>query len=117
MRSLWAFMFALPTEMTVTVKAWNQHGADQIVSALAVTRSIASVMPKTGGMTGDSSSPTRFFVSNGIPGTQHLRISTTTRGLLLVGIRSDTGEELIDSAGADKGARDSSMDALGPSPQ
>jgi hypothetical protein len=46
MRSLWAFMFALPTEMTVTVKAWNQHGADQIVSALAVTRSIASVMPK-----------------------------------------------------------------------
>jgi hypothetical protein len=29
------------------------------------------------------------------------------------GIRSDTGEELIDSAGADKGARDSSTDALG----
>jgi hypothetical protein len=38
-------------------------------------------------------------------------------GLLLVGIRSDTGEELIDSAGADDGARDSSMDAAGLFPE
>jgi hypothetical protein len=64
-------------------------------------------------MTGDSSSPTRFFVSNGIQGTPHLGFRSALGGLLLVGIRSDTGEELIDSAGADDGARDSSMDASG----
>jgi len=40
MRSLWAFMFALPAEMTLTIKAWNQQAADQIVSALAVTPAV-----------------------------------------------------------------------------
>src|SRR6267154_3511313 len=101
MRSLWAFMFALPAEMTVTIKAWNQQAADQIVSALAVTPAVLQApCQKTRTMTGDSSSPTRFFVSNGIQGTQHLGFRWALGGLLFVGIRSDTGEELIDSAGA-----------------
>jgi hypothetical protein len=39
------------------------------------------------------------------------RVSTSSWELVVVGIRLDTCEELIDSVGADNGARDNSTDA------
>jgi hypothetical protein len=97
--------------MKMTVKAWNQQAADQSVSALAVTREYCKRRAR------DTLDGRRFHLAHAllcfqwdtndkVPG-----ISISPYELLVDGIRLDTCEELIDSAGADDGARYSSMDA------
>ncbi len=116
MRWLWVFMFALPTELMVTVKAWSQPRI-RFFRRWRLHRQYCKRNAKN--MFHDR----QFQLAHPIlcfqwhTGDTASRISRSTRRLLLVGIRSDTGEELIDSAGADDGTRVSSMDASGLSAQ
>jgi hypothetical protein len=97
--------------MNLTVKAWNRQAADQSVWALTVTPGYCKRHAK-GTLDGR-----RFHLDHLVlcfqwdtRGTAP-RVSTSTWELVVVGIRLDTCEELIDSVGADNGARDSSTNA------
>jgi hypothetical protein len=70
MRSLLAFMFALPTEMTSS-QAWNQQAADEIVRACDY-RHYCKRHAKNALHERRFQLVTRFFISNGIPGKHHL---------------------------------------------
>jgi hypothetical protein len=97
--------------MKMTAKAWNQQAANQSVSALAVTPEYCKRRAK------DTLDGRRFHFANLVLCFQWdkrdtaPRVSTSTWELVVVGIRLDTCGELIDSVGADNGARDSSTDA------
>jgi hypothetical protein len=95
MRSLWAFMFALPICFGAglyTAEYCKRHAKDTLDDRQFHLAGVVLCL--------------QWDTSDTAP-----RVSTSTSGHSVVGIRSDTREELIDSAGADDGARDSSMDA------
>jgi hypothetical protein len=60
-------------------------------------------MPKTRAVIGDSGWPIPFFVCSRMRATWRLGIAKSTPGLSFLGIRSDTREQPIDSAGTEEG--------------
>jgi hypothetical protein len=87
-----------PLKTKVTVKAWNQQAADQSVSAMAVVRGYCKRDAKDTRADGQFLLTRLFLCLQWDTRDTTAQVSTSSSGLSVVGIRSDTSEELIDSA-------------------